>query len=247
MRQGVSLFRDIERLGAAAPDGFGVGVSGGKDSIVLLDLCRRYIPNARLACFFQYIVPELGFQERYLAYLERRYSVDILRLPHWMLSTMYRNSVLRFGSKESWECPKLTIVDIENDVRARSGVWYIATGQKKSDSLQRRGMISANGAIDEKTGRAMPLAEWTNRTVYAYIRRYNIPLPPDYSMFGHSMRASRRRRSYSVQSGATLSNTRRASLTRSRHSSFAGSFPGPSHSLGDFASAIFQRRRDSSV
>ena len=58
-----------------------VGFSGGKDSIVTLDLCFKYFK--KVVPFFLYIVPGLSFQERQLQWYENRYQTEIIRLPHF--------------------------------------------------------------------------------------------------------------------------------------------------------------------
>lgn len=53
-----------------------VSFSMGKDSIVTLDLCKKYFKTVQP--FFMYLVPGLKFQEEALAKYERHYDVDII-------------------------------------------------------------------------------------------------------------------------------------------------------------------------
>ena len=46
-----------------------VAFSGGKESVVTLDLCFRYFK--RVVPFFMYICPELSFQEKTLEWYEK--------------------------------------------------------------------------------------------------------------------------------------------------------------------------------
>ena len=55
-----------------------VAFSGGKESVVTLDLCSRYFKNIK--AFFMYIVPDLSFQERTLEWYEKRYQIEIMRI-----------------------------------------------------------------------------------------------------------------------------------------------------------------------
>ena len=57
-----------------------VGVSGGKDSLVTLDLCHR--AGLKCAGFFMYIVKDLRYQEEHLEYIQDKYQIKMYRYPH---------------------------------------------------------------------------------------------------------------------------------------------------------------------
>lgn len=161
-----------------------VGVSGGKDSIAVLDLCSRTFPRVR--GYFMYLVRGLGFQERYLEFIERRYRIEIDRIPHFGLSRMLKESAFRPHTKTGTSCPKLEMADVRRGVRAGSGIEWVVTGEKMQDSTQRRFWLKPLGGINEKSKLAYPLWDWTEKRVFAYLKMQGIPLPPDYRMFGRS-------------------------------------------------------------
>lgn len=169
------------RQAAELSDSVIVGVSGGKDSLCCLQLAADHFKHVE--AYHLYLVPEISFVEQYLTYLEKRYQITIHRRPHWMLSQMFREGTFRPMVRS---CPVVKITDIEAAERERTGLNWICTGQKASDSLERRGYYAKVGAVDEKHHRICPIVWWTDKAVYAYLKAKRIPLPPDYRLFGRS-------------------------------------------------------------
>lgn len=136
-----------------------VGFSGGKDSVVTLDLCMRYFK--RVTPYFMYLVRGLEFQERTIQFYENKYDTEILRVPHFMLSDF-----LRYGSfrMPDLDVPIVHTVDLYNYMRNKTGIYWIAAGERISDSIVRRAMIKSSGTIDKKRGRIYPIAQWNRRT-----------------------------------------------------------------------------------
>lgn len=159
-----------------------VGVSGGKDSVAVCDLLHG--AGVRLSGFFLYAVPGLSFQQRYLDYLRRRYDMEIVEWPHpdlplRLLGGRYCTALPSM--------PQVSFREVWDAARARFGTGWVATGEKRCDSLQRRAMLSAWGEVQVARRRAFPLANWSHRDVYAYLKHRRVMLPPDYALFGHSM------------------------------------------------------------
>lgn len=75
-----TVLYDPIKTQAKVTDSVIVAFSGGKESIVTLDLCFRYFKNVR--AFFMYICPDLSFQERTLEWYEKKYQTEIIRIPH---------------------------------------------------------------------------------------------------------------------------------------------------------------------
>lgn len=113
-----------------------VAFSGGKESIVTLDLCFRYFKKVKP--FFMYICPDLSFQERTLEWYEKKYQTEIIRLPHMDVCEFFhygsfRNPDLTF--------PIVSINDIYHYVRLQTDIWWIAAGERINDSIVRRAMM----------------------------------------------------------------------------------------------------------
>lgn len=188
---------EVIRKASFITDSVVVGVSGGKDSVVVLDLCFKYFK--KVEGYFLYFVEGLGFQERYLKYLERRYNITFHRLPHWRLSAMYKKAIYRPHTISTISVADIKIKDIEFEVQRLTGIDWFATGQKSLDSIDRNAMLKRCNGIDEKAKRVYPLMCWNNASVFNYLKLKKIPLPPDYSMFSFNKNAS-----YGEMSGRCL-------------------------------------------
>ena len=162
----------------ALTDGVIVALSTGKDSLAVLDLAARNF--TRVVPFFMYRVKGLEFQERALRMVERRYGFEVLRLPHWALSRMYRTAAFAPHGAIREDVPRLSLGDVERTVREKTGLVWIFSGEKTSDSLVRNAMLKRAGGMDESTRRAWPIWDWKDATVFGYLRQRGIPLPPEY-------------------------------------------------------------------
>lgn len=180
MREGQHPLGVVREAVARGIDSVIVGVSGGMDSVVTLDLAVQHFKTIRP--YFMFIVPGLGFQERYLTYLERKFSVTIDRVPHWMLANMLRNGVLRHDTQAASTLRKCRPGHFAEWIRKRTGLSWIATGEKAGDSLERNANMVRDGAIQPARQRLYPLAWWSTSDVQSHLARNHIALPPDYRL-----------------------------------------------------------------
>ena len=161
-----------------------VAFSGGKDSIVTMDLCFKYFNH--VVPFFMYLVPNLEFQEKMLQWYENRYDTKIIRLPHMDTSTM-----LRYGAftTTDYNVPIIGINDIYDYMRITTGIWWIAAGERINDSIWRRAMIKNSGSVDAKRGRFYPVSEWNKQEILQYIQKSRLKLGEDSKKIGFSFRS----------------------------------------------------------
>ncbi len=161
-----------------------VAFSGGKDSVVTLDLCMRYFK--RVEVFFMYLTPALSFQEAMLRWAEARYGITIRRVPHFMLSEWLAMGALR---KMDLKVPMVSVRDIYHHMRIETGIWWIAAGERQADSVVRRAMMKRSGSIDADRGRIYPVAHFRKADVLSYIKRHKLKVAPEARFLGHSFRS----------------------------------------------------------
>lgn len=179
-----NLLFDPIKTQASVTDSVIVGFSGGKDSIVTLDLCFRYFKNVRP--FFMYLVPGLSFQEAMLKRYEERYGTEIIRLPHFECSDF-----LKYGSftMADFNVDIVGINDTYAYLRDLTGIHWIAAGERCADSIVRNAMIKKSGSIDYKRGRFYPLAYWKKNEVLQYIKQKKLYLSKEQKEIGFSFRS----------------------------------------------------------
>lgn len=179
-----NLLFDPIKTQASVTDSVIVGFSGGKDSIVTLDLCFKYFKNVKP--FFMYLVPDLEFQERMLKRYEKQYNTEIIRIPHFECSNF-----LKYGSftMADWNVDIVGINDTYEYLRQKTGIHWIAAGERCADSIVRNAMIKKSGSIDYKRGRFYPLAYWKKNEVLQYIKHKKLYISPEQRKIGFSFRS----------------------------------------------------------
>jgi phosphoadenosine phosphosulfate reductase len=158
-----------------ATDRILVAYSGGKDSLVLSDLAVKRIENVGL--FFMYFIAGLDYTEHWCSFAEKRWGVKIYRCLHWGTSYLLRDGVFC----NPYEAARLSLRDIEASARHHFN-WphaWVASGIRLNDSLERRGMLNSWSAGYQllTSRRCAPIAEFTERDVYAYLQRAKLPIP----------------------------------------------------------------------
>jgi len=84
-----------------------------------------------------YQVPDLSFQTAQLRYAEKKYNCDIIKIPHFELAALYRYGAFRMTD---FDCPIITIRHVYNYLREKTGIYWIAAGERIADSIWRRAM-----------------------------------------------------------------------------------------------------------
>ena len=158
-----------------------VAFSGGKESIVVLDMCVKHFK--RVVPFFMYYIPGLSFQEKQLRWYEDKYGLEIVRLPHFELSNLLRYGTFRNADAD---VPIISINEIYQWMRETYGIYWIAAGERSGDSVIRGAMIKHSGSIDSNRGRFFPVAWWTKQEILDYIKVKKLYRGIDSRTFGAS-------------------------------------------------------------
>lgn len=174
------LFDPIKTM-AKVTDSVIVGLSFGKESICVMDLCARYFEH--VYPYFMYNVPHMSFDERAIEWYQGRYGVEIDVLPHFQMGEMLRYGAFR---EPDFDVPAVSINDVYSYERGRTGACWVAAGERVDDSIIRRAMILHSGSIDRKRGRFYPLAYWSKRDVYDYIKFHRLYVNGFSRKTGHS-------------------------------------------------------------
>jgi len=151
--------------------------STGKDSIAMLDMVAPHFKE--VVCVYMYFVPALDHIDRYINHAKSLYpNVTFLQVPHWNLTWILREGIY---CKPNPKVKTMTVKDVDENVRMKTGINFSFYGMKKSDSLNRRLMLNRYENGISVTGKAYPLAEWKNGDVLSYIKLKKLPQPIQYS------------------------------------------------------------------
>lgn len=149
-----------------------VSFSAGRDSIITLDLCKKYLKRVEAVYF--YWAKGLMLYEDLFSNLRKRYSGDLIihEYPYPDI-VIYEADLL--GKKLNYK-----FIDGLNDCRIKTNINYIAYGYRISESLQRRARIAPWKGVDTRNKFIYPIAYWSKAHVEAYVKHEKLPLLETY-------------------------------------------------------------------
>lgn len=137
-------------------------------------------PCKRSDCVFMYFVKGLDHIDNYLRAVKARYAnVTILQVPHWTLTRVLRCGLYCIPNPN---VKLLSLKDVDESVRMKTGISYSFYGMKQSDGMNRCLMLRGyeNEAISN-TNKVYPLSKWKKSDVMAYIKAKKLPEPISYN------------------------------------------------------------------
>jgi phosphoadenosine phosphosulfate reductase len=149
-----------------------VAFSGGKDSLVVMDLCLRTFKH--VSGFFMSFIPGLDCVEYEIDRARKKHGIEIRVYPHWVTRNNIVNGIYTPSWFENDYLPEWKLADIYAMAMLDANIDQIATGAKRSDSTWRRRFMTTfhpDAVIN-------PIAGWHKYDVVGYLRGQGIPLPP---------------------------------------------------------------------
>ena len=164
-----------------------VTFSGGKDSLVALDLSTRVFNPKEMKIIFNEVTGNtdkcnIDYVYRIHEKYYNRYELLHLRPYMDFFEAMIKNGVPNI--KARWCMNKYKIQPLRNILPP-----YYVMGIKKTDSNKRSQLYSSHIVKIEweyKRVVILPLLNWTTKDVLEYIRETGLELSPCYQRYGHS-------------------------------------------------------------
>lgn len=178
----------LAKRAASISDSCLVALSGGKDSLVTLDVCCQAF--SRVEAFFMYIVPGLESIEGPARRAAERAGVPLHFVQHWIVPSLLKAGIYNPITPEIFALRNKKIADVELFLRRQTGIEWCAYGWRRGDSMQRALYLRQVQGLAEKPRKLYPVWEWSTNDVLGYLRLKRIPLPPRRDKSGGDQRGT---------------------------------------------------------
>lgn len=158
----------------ARTDKIGVAYSGGKDSMVCMDLACDM--GFKVSAFHAVRIFDMKIVDDICRYALKKWDVDVKIYPWFMGINEIRSGKLTTRETNK-DVPKLSLREIEDAFRRETNVEWIVHGWRASDSIIRAIILSRYGGIDMENKRVYPLRRWKRDDIYSYLRQKKINHP----------------------------------------------------------------------
>jgi 3'-phosphoadenosine 5'-phosphosulfate sulfotransferase (PAPS reductase)/FAD synthetase len=127
--------------------------SGGKDSIVMLDLLSKYSKIEKIIGVYLYFVPDMSYKNEIIDYYSKKYNIDIIQAPHpfHILYQQKRVYGIENNLDRKYTMQELQLGVYQKNLKIKMDIEYGSLGYKKTDSITRARQLYKFGEIDKKT------------------------------------------------------------------------------------------------
>lgn len=150
-----------------------VAYSGGKDSMVVLDLAMRFFE--KVVPYYMYFVPGLWYDQNRMEFCKQRFGLDVLLYPHYHTMDALQTFTYVDPIPEIMEFNCLNRRDLYDAVKRDTGATLVLNGQKKSDGAFRRRIIANTKRTLHDV--YLPLKNWLKWEVLSYLKSRDLPVP----------------------------------------------------------------------
>ncbi|MHA2265560.1 MAG: phosphoadenosine phosphosulfate reductase domain-containing protein [Candidatus Thorarchaeota archaeon] len=156
-----------------------VSFSGGKDSLVALDIAHRIGVKKVVFCDTTIEFPETV---EYIREIEEFYGleIDIVKPPVAFFDLVSEIGVPSRRSR--WCCEVFKFGPLSAYAR-KEGVHGFITGLRSQESIRRRSYSSEDRIFLTSSTQINPILNWTGDDIWDYIEKYNLPANPLYEHF----------------------------------------------------------------
>lgn len=150
-----------------------VSYSGGKDSMVVMDLALRTF--SRVEAIYMYVVPGLEQVEVAMEECRQRWGVKVNQYPHFVGARCMATGVYCDPAVRRMRLPPWTLTEIYELAMIETKTEMVLTGSKMSDNPWRRRRMARKTKLQDAM--VYPIASWLKLDVLNYLKRRNIKVP----------------------------------------------------------------------
>jgi len=157
--------------------------SGGKDSIVSLDLIRNHIDNLT-GIYLEYI-PGLKYKDELFNYYENRYNFKIIKKDHpfWLLYQQKNVYGCKNNITEKIKLTDLKLGKFYNKYKKELNIEWHIIGEKRTDDITRARKLFKSTPIDKTNKIIYPVALFSDKEIFKYIEFKKLILPIEYKLY----------------------------------------------------------------